>query len=181
PRERLRREITDALEALSAEVPLVMLLEDLHWSDPSTIDLLAWIARRTSAARLMILATYRPSDAGGATSPLMVAQNELSLHRQCQVIPLAYFTEEETAGCLGDRLGAASPDLAAARHRRTNGNPLYVVCLVDELERSGKVGKDPEAIRHMVPETLQQMFERQAGQLDLRVQEMLELAASAGE
>jgi predicted ATPase len=55
---RMLREITDALEALSAETPVVIALEDLHWSDPSTIDLLSSIARRTSPARLMILATY---------------------------------------------------------------------------------------------------------------------------
>ena len=181
-RERMLREITDALEALSAEVPVVMLLEDLHWSDPSTIDLLAWIARRTSPARLMILATYRPSDAGGSASPLMAAQNELALHRQCQLMPLAYFSETETGAYLSGRLGGAdSPALAAALHRRTNGNPLYVVCLVDELERAGGIAGDPESIRHIVPETLQQMFERQAGRLDRGVQEVLEMAAAAGE
>jgi DNA-binding winged helix-turn-helix (wHTH) protein len=181
-RERMLREIADALEALSAEIPVVMVLEDLHWSDPSTIDLLAWIARRPSPARLMILATYRPSDTGGASSPLLIAQNELLLHRQCRVMPLAYFSETETSQYVTARLaGADSPDLAAALHRRTNGNPLYVVCLVDELERSGQIAGGTESIRHMVPETLQQMFERQAGQLDSRVQEMLEIAAAAGE
>src|SRR5262249_30546089 len=95
-RERMLREITDALEALSGEIPLVLALEDLHWSDPSTVDVLTWIARRTTPARLMILATYRPSDAGGAAAPLLVAQNELALHRQCHVMPLAYFSESET-------------------------------------------------------------------------------------
>ena len=69
-RERMLREITDALESLSTETPLVIALEDLHWSDPSTIDLLSSIARRTSPARLMVLATYRPSDAGGTSAPL---------------------------------------------------------------------------------------------------------------
>ena len=166
----------------SPEIPVVMVLEDLHWSDPSTIDLLAWIARRTSPARLMMLATYRGSDAGGVSSPLLVAQNELKLHRQCQVIPLDYFSESETGEYVNTRFGGAdTPELAAALHRRTNGNPLYVVCLVDELERAGKIAGDPESVHHMVPETLQQMFERQSGQLDSRVQEMLEMAAVDGE
>src|ERR1051326_2911207 len=111
----------------------------------------------------------------------MVAQSELKLHRQCQVMPLAYFSEKETRECLSSRFGADTPELAAALHRRTNGNPLYVVCLADELERTGKVTGDPESVRHLVPETLQQMFERQSGLLDSRVQEMLEMAAVAGE
>ncbi|PWU06031.1 MAG: hypothetical protein C5B51_13135 [Terriglobia bacterium] len=181
-RERMLREITDALEALSGEIPLVILLEDLHWSDPSTIDLLTWMARRTSPARLMILATYRPSDAGDASAPLLVTQNELALHRQCQVMPLAYFSERETDAYVAGKFpDSDSSALAAALHRRTDGNPLYVVCLVDELERSGQMRNDPEAIRRMVPETLQQMFERQATQLESRVREMLDVAAAAGE
>jgi DNA-binding winged helix-turn-helix (wHTH) protein len=189
-RERMLREITDALESLSNETPLVIALEDLHWSDPSTIDLLSSVARRTSPARLMILATYRPGDAATdadrGAGPLSAVQNELELHRQCKVLRLNYLSEEATGGYLSARfpeMGSAPLEtgLAAALHRRTNGNPLYVVCLVDELERSRKVGGDPDAIREMVPETLQQMFERQAAHLNAREKEMLDSAAVAGE
>lgn len=181
-RERMLREITDALEALSGEIPVVIVLEDLHWSDPSTIDLLTWIARRATPARLMIVATYRPSDAGGASAPLLVAQNELALHRQSHVMPLAYFSEGETAEYVAARFpDTDSPDLAAALHRRTNGNPLYLVCLADELERFRQSGKELESIHRMVPETLQQMFERQATLLDNRMQEILDVGAAAGE
>ncbi len=181
-RERMLREITDALEALSGDTPLVLAFEDLHWSDPSTIDLLSSIARRTSPARLMILATYRPSDAGGSSGPLRAAQNELELHRQCKVLPLGYLSEAATGEYLATRFTAAdAPALARALHQRTNGNPLYVVCLADELERRGNIDSPAEAIRDMVPETLQQMFERQAGQLSDAEQEMLDAAAAAGE
>jgi predicted ATPase len=182
-RERMLREITDALEALSAETPLVIALEDLHWSDPSTLDLLSSVARRTMPARLMILATYRPADAGGGAAPLLVAQNELELHRQCRVLPLAYLSESETGEYLGTRFPGmdSTPALATTLHHRTNGNPLYVVCLIDELERSGRIDDDPETIRDIVPDTLQQMFERQASQLSDPEQQMLDAAAIAGE
>ncbi|PWU06032.1 MAG: hypothetical protein C5B51_13140 [Terriglobia bacterium] len=181
-RERMLREITDALEALSGEAPLVVALEDLHWSDPSTIDLLSSIARRTSPARLMILATYRPSDAGGTAAPLVDAQNELALHRLCKVLPLDYLSEHATKEYLIGRFpGMDSPELASALHRRTNGNPLYVVCLIDDLERYGGIDADPATIQGLVPETLQQMFERQAAQLNAGEQEMLDVAAVAGE
>ena len=181
-RERMLREIADALEAVCGETPLVLVLEDLHWSDPSTVDLLSAIARRSSPARLMILATYRPSEAGGNSGPLLAVQNELELHRQCRVLPLGYLSEDATGDYLSSRFpGMDSPELAAALHRRTNGNPLYVSCLADELERSKKAGADPDAIRGMVPETLQQMFERQAAQLSPSEQEMLDCAAAAGE
>src|SRR5262249_6295791 len=52
-RERMLRELVEALDALTAEEPLVLLLEDLHWSDSATIDLLAMLARRAEPARLL--------------------------------------------------------------------------------------------------------------------------------
>src|SRR5262249_53289341 len=59
-RERMLREIAEALEALTADIPLVLALEDLHWSDPSTVELLAFLARRRRLARLFVVGTYRP-------------------------------------------------------------------------------------------------------------------------
>lgn len=57
-RERMLRELVEALEALTADAPLVLILEDLHWSDSATIDLLGMLARRREPARLLVVATY---------------------------------------------------------------------------------------------------------------------------
>ena len=64
-RERMLRELVEALDALTVDAPLVLLLEDLHWSDSATIDLLAMLARRREASRLLVLGTYRPGRRGG--------------------------------------------------------------------------------------------------------------------
>ncbi len=55
--QRMLREMAEALEVIAAKTPLVLYLEDLRWSDPSTLDLIATVGRRSEAARLMILAT----------------------------------------------------------------------------------------------------------------------------
>jgi predicted ATPase len=60
---RMLRELCRALEAFTAETTLVLWLEDLHWSDPSTIDLLAALANRPEPARLLVICTYRPVEA----------------------------------------------------------------------------------------------------------------------
>ena len=57
--QRMLREMAGELEALAAEALLVLLLEDLHWSDFSTLELISAIARRSEAARLLIVGTYR--------------------------------------------------------------------------------------------------------------------------
>jgi DNA-binding winged helix-turn-helix (wHTH) protein len=61
-RERMLREMAQALEVLTVERPLVLVLEDLHWSDHATLDLLSVLARRQEPARLLLLGTYRPED-----------------------------------------------------------------------------------------------------------------------
>jgi predicted ATPase len=78
---RMLREMGSALDAITAETPLVVLLEDLHWSDFSTFDLIAAIARRTEPARLLIVGTYRPAEILASHHPLRALKAELELHR----------------------------------------------------------------------------------------------------
>ncbi len=59
---RMVREICEALEAMTAQGPLIMVLEDLHWVDNSTLDVISVLARRRVPAKLLLIATYRPAD-----------------------------------------------------------------------------------------------------------------------
>ena len=64
-RERMFRELTDVVEAITARVPLVLWLEDLHWSDTSTLDWIAAFAQRHEVARLLLVGTFRSSEVAG--------------------------------------------------------------------------------------------------------------------
>jgi len=85
---RMLREMGAALDAITAETPLVLLLEDLHWSDFSTLDLIAAIARRIEPARLLILGTYRPVEILTSEHPLRALKAELELHHHCEELRL---------------------------------------------------------------------------------------------
>lgn len=61
-RERMVRELCEALEVLTKTMALVLVLEDLHWVDHSTLDLLSAIARRREPAKLLVVGTFRPAD-----------------------------------------------------------------------------------------------------------------------
>src|SRR5262249_20754599 len=63
---RMLRELTQALEVLTADAPLVLVLEDLQWSDPSTVDLLAALAQRREPAQLLVA---RDVSSGGPRAP----------------------------------------------------------------------------------------------------------------
>jgi DNA-binding winged helix-turn-helix (wHTH) protein len=92
--QRMLREMTQALEALATEAPLVLLLEDLHWSDFSTLELISAIARRNELARLLIVGTHRPVEILANDHPLRTMKQELELHRYCEELRLKLLTEE---------------------------------------------------------------------------------------
>src|SRR4029453_2050014 len=79
-REVMLRELAEALESLTAVQPLMLVLEDLHWSDYSTLDVLAMLVRRREPARLLVLGTYCPEDVLRQGHPLQTVQHELHIH-----------------------------------------------------------------------------------------------------
>jgi DNA-binding winged helix-turn-helix (wHTH) protein len=89
-RERMLREMAETLEALTASQPLILVLEDLHWSDYSTLDLIAMLARRQEPARLLLLGTYRPAEVTMRDHPLHAIQHELRVHGYCTELPLTF-------------------------------------------------------------------------------------------
>jgi DNA-binding winged helix-turn-helix (wHTH) protein len=189
-RERMLREMAEALEALAADRPLVLVLEDLHWSDPSTLDLIAAVARRREPARLLLIATYRPLDAIVRQHPLRAVAGELAVHGACEELALDALGADHVARYLAARCGAeVGARLGRTIHRRTDGLPLFVVNVVDALirrdllvERAGRwvMSADEAAVETSVPESLRQMIEQQLAALapdDLR---LLETASVAG-
>jgi predicted ATPase len=139
--QRMLREMAQALEALAAEGPLVLLLEDLHWSDFSTLELISAIARRSETARLLIVGTYRSVEMLAHDHPLRTMKQELELHRYCEELRLKLLSEEDVAGYLAKRFSSnrsrQSDSLAAMIHERTDGNPLFMISVVDYLIDAG--------------------------------------------
>ena len=74
---RMLRELAEALEMLTAEAPLVLVLEDLQWSDNSTVEALAYVAQWRESARLLVLGTYRMVDTVIRAHPLRRTAQEI--------------------------------------------------------------------------------------------------------
>lgn len=109
------------LQELRGPTPTIVVLEDLHWADEATLDVLRLLARRIETVPALVLATYRADEVHGS-HPLRVALGELSA-RSVDRIVLAPLSQEGV-----ERLAEAS-DVevdAAALHRRTGGNPFFV-------------------------------------------------------
>jgi predicted ATPase len=91
PQERMLREFAEAVEALTVEKLLV--LEDLHGSDVSTLDLLSFLAQHQQSARLLVVGTYRPVEVLVREHPLPLVKQELQLHGQCEELFLGLMIE----------------------------------------------------------------------------------------
>jgi predicted ATPase/DNA-binding winged helix-turn-helix (wHTH) protein len=188
---RMLRELTEALDALTIERPLALVLEDLHWSDHATLEWLAYVARRPDPARLLILGTSRPVEAIVRVHPLRTILTELRQHGQCVELALDYLSETEVAAYLGQRFKSTrvAADLARMLHRRTNGNPLFLIAMVDELVHQQVVSAGPdewevqagvESATAMVPAHLRALIELQLAHLSSEDQTLLEAASVAG-
>ncbi|MER6302343.1 AAA family ATPase [Kitasatospora sp. NPDC001539] len=126
-RARLFEHTARLFERLGAERTLVLAVEDLHWSDRSTRELLAFLVRTLHRSRVLLVATYRTDDLH-RRHPLRPFLAELERLRTVQRLELERFGRREVAAQLAGILGTADPDrqLVDRIHRRSEGNPFFV-------------------------------------------------------
>jgi predicted ATPase/DNA-binding winged helix-turn-helix (wHTH) protein len=190
-RERMLREFAAVVDALTAETPLVLVLEDLHWSDYATLDLLALLARRRTPARFLVVGTCWSAEALVHHHPLRTVMQDLQRHGDAIEIPLALLSPEAVAAYLAVRFPQRRfpAELAPWLHTRTDGQPLYLVTLVQAFVAQGvlqahnecwTVQASIETLAREVPEGLRQMLEQQITRLPLEEQRVLEVASVAG-
>lgn len=186
--ERMLRVLARALEAIAAERPVVLVLEDLHWSDQATVDLLSYLAQRPDPARLLIVGSYRPVDAIVRGHPLRAVKQDLVQRGLGREITLGFLDEAAVATYLEQRFpGAAwTPGFAPWLARRTDGSPLFLAAVIDDLVARGVVAPEGVAVpaeRYEaigVPETLKQMIEQQLERLEPHEERLVEAASVAG-
>ena len=190
--ERMLRELADALESLAARDALILVLEDLHWSDTATLEWLAYIARRRDPARLMIVGTYRPFEVLLHKHPLRNLTSELRPYPQCSELVLDYLSSDAVQTYVLQRCGRIPrlTEIAAVLHRRTGGHPLFLATIVDELMRRrilegpnarGVVSTDPQAVAGVIPASVRQFIEHRFEQLSTEEQALLEASSVAGD
>jgi tetratricopeptide (TPR) repeat protein len=182
------RELTEALEAFTRDVPLVLVLEDLHWSDSATLEWLGYAARRRDVARLLVLGTYRPVEALLHKTPLRAVLAELRHQAQVGEIVLDYLPRSATDAFLRQRCDAATnlECLGDVLHQRTGGHPLFLAAIVDHLiascEKSSDLAAlDPNAVGRDTPLSVRQFIETQLERLADEDQSILEAASVVGD
>jgi predicted ATPase len=186
---RMLREALDALADLAAWRPVLLVLEDMHYGDHSTTDLLAYLARREGPARLLVVVTYRPADVVARGHALGQVVRDLRARGECQFLPLELLSEAAIEEYLVRRLtpGRPSAALVAEVYERTGGNALFVQTLADHLIDHNLLGVDNGVVHGRerldqlgIPESARLFIERQVESLDVDDRRVLEVASAAG-
>jgi DNA-binding winged helix-turn-helix (wHTH) protein/predicted ATPase len=177
---RMLRELADAVEVLTERTPLILILEDLHWSDNSTLEWLAYAARRRDPARLLVLGTYRLGGALLRNAALRTLIGELRQHPQSSEMVLGCLSYDAVEAYVRQRCRGVPrlDELASVLHQRTGGHPLFLTTIVDELMRDTA---DVVARANVIPASVRQFIEWRFEQLPCEDRAILEGASVAGD
>ena len=190
-RERMLREMVEAIEILTAQRPVVLWFEDLHWADASTVDWLAAVAQQTASARLMLIGTYRPSDLSLSNHPLRAVKQELVAKGQCEELLTPFLSADNVVQYVTRQYPQHQfpPEFGMAIHRSTDGNPLFVVNILAYLaaqevivtvDGHWRLQSRVEDVERGVPDSLRQLIEKHVERLSEEQQRLLEVASVVG-
>ena len=177
--ERMKRELGALLHEISRVQPVVLFVDDLHWADVSTVDILNYLAGRFSDMRLLVLTSYRPADMAVAKYPFQAIRSDLQSRGLFEELPLGFLETPDVERYLAMQfpVHAFPRDFAAAIHAKTEGSPLFMADLVRYLRDTGGIAEEdgtwvvargvsdvpkdlPESVRGMIARKIEQVDEQ---------------------
>lgn len=189
--ERMKRELGAFLQEASRLRPLILFLDDLHWADVSTIDMLSFLAGKFDVLNVLIVVTYRPSDLLLQKHPFLQIKPDLQARGVCHELALEFLNQAEIGQYLALEFPghAFPPELPKLIHLKTEGSPLFMADLVRYLSDRGVIAHSgvhwtlaqalPE-IELELPESVRGMIERKVAQLSEEDRRLLGLASVQG-
>jgi DNA-binding CsgD family transcriptional regulator len=189
PEQEKRRRfetLAQFLTGLTRGRPVLCVLEDLHWSDDTSLEFLHYLARRSAAHRLLLLLTYRSDEVRPSLRHFLA---QLDRERLTQEILLARLTREEVEAMLRAIFAlprSAHVELADPLYTLTEGNPFFVEEILKSLMASGEIfyangsfERKPLGELH-IPRSVQDAVQQRTNQLSESARRVVMLAAVAG-
>ena len=188
---RQLRELSEAIEALCAQEPLVLALEDLQWSDVATIDLLNLLAQRQDRAKLLVLGTLRRAEVQSPDHPLNRVMRSLVARAGARDVEVSKIPAAAVQSFIDRRFPnhAFPQQLTNLVTKITGGTPLFMVSLLDELasrgmlvERDGRwtLSVPIDEVEAHRPASVKQLIDIQLDRLSAAEQRVLEAASIVG-
>jgi len=189
--ERVKREVRAFLYEVSRARPVVIFIDDIHWADPATIDLLGYIARTFDEMRVLIVAAYRVSELLLAQHPFAALKLELQSRGVATDLPLRFLGREDVERYLALEFEGHHfpPEFAELIHAKTEGNALFMVDVLAYLRDRGAIAQqegrwalsgDLPEIERQLPESIRSTIERKLQQLGEEDLGLLRVASVLG-
>lgn len=191
---RLLESLTRLILALGQMGPHLILLEDVHWADPATLDVLVYLCRRLAAAPVLIVASFRPEEAQASTA-VWDALQALDMVGARSRLTLAALDPTATAELIRQGLGLhrRTPLFSGRLHHQSGGNPLFVLETLRTLHDEGQLFQDAAGEWHtpfdsetndyaelLIPDISRELLARRLARLDEAAQQTLYVAAVIG-
>jgi DNA-binding CsgD family transcriptional regulator/tetratricopeptide (TPR) repeat protein len=187
--QELRRRVQALVQIftrLAAHQPLVLIIEDLHWSDEASLDLLLALARRVPTESILLLLTYRNDELSPALAALLAA---LDRERLATELLLPHLSRDDIAALLRATFTLSRPvrmEFLEPLYAVTEGNPFFIEETLKALHASAELvvataetNHQPLSILHL-PRSVQIAVQRRLDQLSPEAREILTLAAITG-
>jgi len=191
--ERVKREFAAFLLEITRQNPLVLFFDDVHWTDPSTVDLLAYLGTKFDSTKILVIVTYRPSELILLKHPFLGVTRDLLAHTLCRDIQVEFLSAADVERYVAlEFLGNCFPrEFAGLIHARTEGNPLFMVDLLRylrdrkvivkaERDENWRLARSLPDLSRDIPQSVSSVIERKIGQLSDRDREVLTSAAVQG-
>ena len=180
-RFRAYQALVAAFRRVGERRPLLVILEDLHWGDAASFDLLQFLAGSLDSMPLVVLATYRRSEATVAGHPFAATLAALARRRALDVGPLRGLSTEGVAALMEAELGIPSdPEQAATVHARTDGNPFFIVELIRLMRTRAPPAHRTDDGADDVPTRVRDVVRGRLARLPEGTNAVLELASVIG-
>ncbi|HLJ67030.1 MAG TPA: AAA family ATPase [Chloroflexota bacterium] len=186
--QRLFWSITGFVQAIGAGTPVAFLIDDMHWADGTSLELLQHLARATRGDRILLLGTYRDVDVG-RQHPLEAALRDLNREGLADRIEVRRLDEGGTAELIAETMGEdeISSEFAGLLYRRTEGNAFFVQQVLRVLVERGDVYRENGAWQRKaveeieVPESVRSVIGQRLSRLSQTSQETLREASVLGQ
>lgn len=191
--ERVKRELGAFLQEVTRQEPLVLFFDDIHWTDPSTIDLLSYLATKFDRTKILLIVTYRPSELLLSKHLFWGVKRELQARGACREIEVEFLSTGDVERYIALEFPENSfpREFAEVIHSRTEGNPLFMVDLLcylrdrkavlqEEADGSWRLAQSLPDLSRGIPQSISSVIERKIEQLSERDREVLTAAAVQG-
>ncbi len=189
--ERLKREMATLLAELARVRPVVVYLDDVHWADVSTVDLLSYLGDRLQGVSALLIVTYRDAELRASRHPFLQVQRDLQARGAASELPVGFLTTADVSAYLAAAYAdhRFPPDFAATMHARTEGNPLFLVDVMRWLAAQSIIAEEAghwrlvrslDELDRELPASVRSMIDRKIEQLGTAERRLLAAAAVQG-